>query len=388
MGQSNIPAGATIGSNHNSRGADGEVIAGRGFWPGLCVSLKHNSRFASFTILAKGDYAHELNIPVPFSLVSIDLSKDQLVVMPAYWFMYNLYALARNSWKYADRDKRKERIQNLENDFLAPDSINEMFYSLQLLEIFVGKAYHKKEKPGRLLSNDEYRKTGKGLLEEKNEVIQQLEIVAEGLENSKRKTIIIKVQQAYDLFKEMILYYGATQLIQFIIENEIKTISILSDSLSAKTNRNEWLNVGGQLIPLENVDNMKAEIKEGKIKSWDQLHDLYQQLGNQYPQQKFQHALASLSELKCMDLKKITEDKLNEMLDKAVETKEMITKQIYQSRAKDYSNTYRKMVYDTEEEMNKVLGKLNDNNFICQQQEELKTFKGQIENVKKRFKMK
>jgi len=52
MGQSNIPAGATIGSNHNSRANDGEIIAGRGFWPGLCVSLKHNSKFASFTILA------------------------------------------------------------------------------------------------------------------------------------------------------------------------------------------------------------------------------------------------------------------------------------------------------------------------------------------------
>src|SRR5215211_5818314 len=30
-GQTNIAAGATIGSNHNSRGADGEMIAGRGF---------------------------------------------------------------------------------------------------------------------------------------------------------------------------------------------------------------------------------------------------------------------------------------------------------------------------------------------------------------------
>lgn len=35
-GQSNIAAGATIGSNHNSRGADGELVAGRGFWPALC----------------------------------------------------------------------------------------------------------------------------------------------------------------------------------------------------------------------------------------------------------------------------------------------------------------------------------------------------------------
>ncbi len=100
MGQSNMAAGATIGSNHNSRSADGEISAGRGFWPGLCVSLKHNSKFASFTLIAKGDFPAELNIPIPFSLVHNDVSNDRLRVMPAYWFMYNMYALARNAAKY------------------------------------------------------------------------------------------------------------------------------------------------------------------------------------------------------------------------------------------------------------------------------------------------
>ncbi len=93
MGQSNIPAGATIGSNHNSRSADGEIVAGRGFWPGLCVSLKHNSKFASFTMIVKGDYLFELNIPLPFSLISLNYKNDTLEIMPAYWFMYNMYAL-------------------------------------------------------------------------------------------------------------------------------------------------------------------------------------------------------------------------------------------------------------------------------------------------------
>ncbi|MFN9666594.1 MAG: DUF4954 family protein [Bacteroidota bacterium] len=122
MGQSNMAAGATIGSNHNSRGADGEIVMGRGFWPGLCVSLKHNSRFASFCILTKGDYPAELDIPLPFSLVHHDVTNDRITVMPAYWFMYNLYALARNAAKYGDRDKRTEKIQHLEYDYLAPDT--------------------------------------------------------------------------------------------------------------------------------------------------------------------------------------------------------------------------------------------------------------------------
>jgi hypothetical protein len=89
MGQSNVAAGATIGSNHNSRGADGELIAGRGFWPGLCVSLKHNSKFASFSLLAKGDFPYELNIPIPFSLVINDPTANELRIIPAYWFRYN-----------------------------------------------------------------------------------------------------------------------------------------------------------------------------------------------------------------------------------------------------------------------------------------------------------
>ncbi|HYK55856.1 MAG TPA: DUF4954 family protein, partial [Flavisolibacter sp.] len=83
LGQSNIAAGATIGSNHNSRAADGELVTARGFWPGLCVSLKHNSKFATFTLLAKGDYQYELYVPLPFSLIRNDEANNRLVVMPA-----------------------------------------------------------------------------------------------------------------------------------------------------------------------------------------------------------------------------------------------------------------------------------------------------------------
>src|ERR1044072_7852631 len=130
MGQSNMAAGATIGSNHNSRGADGEIIAGRGFWPGLSVTLKHNSKFACFKLLAKGNYMQELNIRIPFSLVVNSEHDDCLRIMPGYWFMHNMYALARNSWKYVDRDKRTEKIQQIEYDYLAPDSVEEMLASL------------------------------------------------------------------------------------------------------------------------------------------------------------------------------------------------------------------------------------------------------------------
>src|SRR4030095_16543972 len=233
LGQSNIPAGATIGSNHNSRAPDGEIVAGRGFWPGLCVSLKHNSKLASFTILAKADYSYELNIPIPFSLVSIDAPKDQLVVMPAYWFMYNMYALARNSWKYADRDKQIQPIQQMEYDYLAPDTVNEMFDALSLLEYFTGKAFYQKEK-SKTVEENLCRAKGKELLQNNDPTVDSLEIEAEAFENTKRKAIIIKIRKAYTLFIQMINYYGSSHLAEFIENNNIKKIEDLQNALPSK----------------------------------------------------------------------------------------------------------------------------------------------------------
>ena len=99
LGQSNIASGATIGSNHNSRSPDGEMYAGRGFWPGLCSDFKHNSKFASFVLVSKGSYQNELNVTYPFSLVSACTKDNTIHILPAYWFLYNMFAIARNSFR-------------------------------------------------------------------------------------------------------------------------------------------------------------------------------------------------------------------------------------------------------------------------------------------------
>lgn len=381
MGQSNIAAGATIGSNHNSRGADGEIIMGRGFWPGLCVSLKHNSKFASFSILTKGDYPAELNIPFPFSLISNDVSRDQLIIMPGYWFLYNLYALARNSWKYVDRDKRTERIQELEYDFLAPDTINEMFSSLRLMETFTGKAYNASvHKTGQ---SSDHSTAGKRLLQNTDKIVNELEIVADQIENSKRKVVLIKVLPAYRVFEELIVYHGITQLLQFIKENEFHSLKDIIAALPAKPARGAWINMGGQLMPEETINTLKEKIRNGRIKSWDAVHEFYQAQGKKYKQEKLNHALASLSEITGIRLKKMDTHQFTSLLTSVVATKEWLTKGIRDSRAKDYKNPYRKMVYESIGEMNAVIGKPEENSFIKQQIAELHLFKKEIASLKK-----
>lgn len=376
MGQSNIAAGATIGSNHNSRAADGELVAARGFWPGLCVSLKHNSRFASFTLLAKGDYPYELDIQLPFSLVINDETKNQLTVMPAYWFKYNMYALARNASKYVDRDKRTEKIQNIEYDFLAPDSINEIFAALDLLRKFTAKAAKSNAQ-----TNEELITEGEELLNNTTIDFRSLFITAQEFENSNRPTQILKTKEAYATYKELVVYYGVSQLIKFMEAHQLESFEALIAALPTAVERTDWCNIGGQLFPEQAVTTMLANIKDNTIDSWDALHSFYEKNGAIYEEQKLQHAYASLLELLNIPVSEFTPDVFEQLLQQALKTKEWIVENIYQSRAKDYENPFRKMVYNSEEEMNGVIGKLDDNVFIKQQQEELLLFRKQIKKL-------
>jgi len=383
LGQSNMAAGATIGSNHNSRGADGEIIAGRGFWPGLCVSLKHNSKFASFTLIAKGDFPAELNIPIPFALVSNDVSRDKLVIMPGYWFMYNMYALARNAGKYHSRDKRLDKSQVIEYDFLAPDSIGEMFDSLLLFKKSAGTAWALKHK--KKLGEKELIKKGEELLENNPEAIRELDILAEGFENSNRKVQLVKVPEAYHLFKELIRYYGTIQLLEFIESKKISDWKQLQTRLPKTSERTAWKNIGGQLIPDPAIRKLIRSIRNGKISDWDQVHDFYKKESTAYPDKKFQQAYAGLLEILKIGKAGLTRNTWLRLLEESIRTKEWMTTGIYESRAKDYRNPFRKMVYDTEAEMEKVIGKLKDNSFIGQQQEELKVYKKQVAELSTRF---
>jgi hypothetical protein len=377
FGQSNIAAGATIGSNHNSRSPDGELIAGRGFWPGLCVSLKHNSKFASFTILAKGDYPSELNIPIPFSLVSNEVPNDQLTIMPGYWFMYNMYALARNAWKYVDRDKRAEKVPFIEYDYLAPDTINEIFESLRLFELLAAKAYVQKAEPGKQYNDADLINIGKQLLKSQKDVLKDLEIVATGFECSKRKVVLTKVSQAYHLFEQLIVHYGINQLFILAESKKLKSFEEIK-GLFSSTKRDEWLNIGGQLLPVTEVERLKTEVKFGTIKSWEEVHNFYADQSANYLALKQQHALASLAEIAEVESKQ----NLQSLLDISLSVKEWMAKGISDARAKDHKNAFRKMVYDNNDEMNEVIGKLEENSFIKQTEQELKAYREKINNFK------
>lgn len=236
-GQTNIAAGATLGSNHNSRAADGELVAGRGFWPGLCASVKHSSRFASFCLLAKGSYPCELNIKLPFSLVSN--TEDHLEIMPAYWWMYNMYALERNNTKFNKRDKRVQKLQNIDFSYLAPDSMGEVVEAIKNYDSW-------------------------------------------GCDSDKRGTVILKSAEALEAYKEMVIHYA-----YYTGAFNDMTIKPLE----------KWINLGGQLISNSDLAALKEDIVSGALDSWSAVFERLNTLWADYPKAKAAHALSCVREI-------------------------------------------------------------------------------------------
>ena len=149
--------------------------------------------------------------------------------------------------------------------------------------------------------------------------------------------------------------------------------------------RNAWENAGGQLLPKASVETLVKQIHSDKINTWDGIHDFYKKNGEIYKDQKLQHAFASLFEINKLTSRKFDKKLFKNLLDQAVTTREWMTKAIYDSRAKDFHNDFRQMVYTSQKQMDKVLGKLDENSFIKQQVDEFRQFKKQVNSIIQSF---
>ena len=197
--------------------------------------------------------------------------------------------------------------------------------------------------------------------------------------------MLMKVRKAYELFKRMIRFYSVSKLTGYLLKAED-----IKDAVSAfalKIKRNEWLNIGGQLIPLQQFEAFRKQIYTGKITSWDDVHEFYQNQADLYEQQVLEHAWASLKEVSGIKSAPGM-DWLTGVLKEGAATMKWINEGIYESRLKDYQNPFRLMVYENESEMDKVVGKLDDNGFIKMKKEETRKFSMVITKLLKRVSIK
>jgi len=382
MGQSNMAACATIGSNHNSRAPDGEIHAGRGFWPGLCVSVKHNCKFASFTLLAKADYPCEMNVPLPFALVSNDAAADRLLVMPAYWWMHNMYALARNTWKFGARDKRKRKTQHVEFDSLAPDTAEEMLAGMDLLAEWTARAALRsggKSLDG--MARDELIAAGRELLTGPAEKLADVTVLADGVEKSDRPAVVLKPRAGWEAYRDMLLHYGMKNLLAYMAERPNATRESMIRDIAGRRQRT-WVNLGGQLVAGPDAERLKADIRAGRLDTWPAIHGAYDRLWERYPIDKQRHALAVLLEV--FGAEELTAEVWSKALDEAVRVQRYVRDETYASRKKDYDDPFRRMVYADDAEMAAVLGSAEGNSFVKQVRQETEQFEQLVADVRAR----
>lgn len=378
QGQSNVAAGATIGSNHNSRSPDGEIVAGRGFWPGLCTSFKHPSRFAAYTLIAKGDYAHELDIRLPFSLVSNNERLDQLQIAPAWWFMHNMYAVMRNSWKYRARDARTHAAQHIEHDALAPDTVEEMLAgAARLEELTAAAALRKEGHDPETLALEARRAMGRQLLQDAPEAAAELEILDPDAENSRRKAWIFKAPAAWATYREMARHYAVSALVDFMEARRIEDLDEAAAMLADGAER-RWVNMGGQIVAYPDMERLIERITTGEILAWDEVHQEYDRLWARYPEAKARHAFAVLLELDGKEAGALGGEDWVAWLERAQATRLRIVERTEASRAKDFAGAVRRMTYDSCEEMAAVAGRVELDGFIARVREEAEAFSAKI----------
>lgn len=364
-GQSNLAAGATIGSNHNSRAPDGEIEAGRGFWPGLCTSVKHSSRFASYCLLSKGDYRYEIDLPLPFCLVDDDRSLERLVLMPAYWWTHNLYALMRNEGKFASRDKRLVKTPRLEYSPFAPDTAEEIIHGIELLETWM-----------KSMAPDE-------------EETDWLELPAGTIEHSSRPTVIKRPRRALAAYREMLAWYSANTILAWLEEKvygggaareALETEMRALDARLAATGREKrWENLGGQIAPRSKVDELVAQARSGALRDWNAMHEGYQHMADSYTCDKAAHAWACIRLTRKGDAKAV----LREVLEELSRLSRKVENEVYTTRAKDYENRFRRATFESDSEFEAVMGRIENNSFVQKARSDMNHLRERIDTLLK-----
>ena len=315
-GQCNIASGANLGSNHNSRANDGELIAGRGFWAGLSTSVKYCSSFAPFTLLAKSSFAYELDIKLPFALVSDNVKENTLDVMPAYWWRHNMYALFRNNWKFQKRLGKEG--EGIEYQFMAPDTAEEIQKALELL-----KAYKSKNIPSFTM------------------------------ENSSRKVQILGIDDGIKAYKEMLLWYGVSAVLAWLRRPGVKADKYKDIPVDTSKNTWGWTNVCGHLVCNVDLKQLVQDIEKGDFISWDDVAERFERFDLDYPKTRFAHALHILAVL--YGKKQFDQDMLDKINKDYEKLSEKIKKQIISTRTKDFENKFRKNILKEDDSLVEIL---------------------------------
>jgi hypothetical protein len=342
-------------------------------------------------------------------MINNNQQKNRLEVMPAYYWLHNLYALERNSRKSRDRDQRTIKVQPIETGSLAPDTAEEIIAAIAYLDDCIARAGRSLGGETRDGARDMAQGTAQGTAPESipeepafAAFLRSGDIVpipARGLERGKRDAVILKPLRGRGAYRRMLHYYAVKTLAAWLaekpglgfqdmvntLEEEIASLGpeVSEQGHSPARPPREWVNMGGQLVPAFRVDRLRRDIGEGTIKSWDEIHQRYNAWHDRYPVDRLCHAWGVYCLLGTPEGAggKPDQGQFIRDLETIIETRQWITGQVYASRAKDFHDCFRRITYRNTGEMEQVIGKLEDNPFIIQTRREGRDFEETVRQL-------
>jgi hypothetical protein len=234
-------------------------------------------------------------------------------------------------------------------------------------------------------ANEALRTMGKALLENNDDAFNSISFFAEDFENSSRKVRIIKLVKSYSIFRELIIHYAIEQIILLVSTAKFNGLPAFQNSIPENRKPESWINAGGQLIKKSSFEKLLSDIRQNQVGSWAEIHQFYLAEAGNYSTDKMHHAFDVLYQVHGISIKNISAMAFKELLLQSSGTAEWITRGIFNSRKKDYLNPFRKMVYENQAEMDQVLGKLDDNSFIINQDNVFKEYQLQIQHLIKKW---
>jgi len=179
--------------------------------------------------------------------------------------------------------------------------------------------------------------------------------------------------EAYHAYGDMITYYAVNTLMRYLESHPDIDMETIVNHMKGKRLR-KWINLGGQTMPEEYVDQLRADIRDGVLNNWDEIHQRYDELWENYQAEKLRHAYFSLMFLYKDETDVLTEEMWHENLDKAIRIQHFICDQVYISRKKDYENEFRNATFRNEAEKLAVVGSIDEVSFVKQIREETEKF--------------
>jgi hypothetical protein len=144
----------------------------------------------------------------------------------------------------------------------------------------------------------------------------------------------------------------------------------------------DWENLGGLLVPASRLEALLGKAEAGEYPSWEALHGAYRELSVSYSRDKLRCAWSTLGYLypRPGRIGPSAEGLASAFRDLA-KLGAFVETAVYESRAKDWTNPFRKATFRSEAEMAAVLGRPEDNGFVRKTKADMEELRAKVRSL-------